>query len=294
MSLKDFYLGRIFRLYPALLFFLIIVVVFNIISGQKIIIPDVLSGLFYFTNYYLVYFKPAFLSSGYPLVSEILWSLSVEEHFYLFFPVLFLIFFSEKNNRLLSLLGLLLLFFLCIRCIEFVRSTDQTEAYKTIYYTTHNRGDSILFGCVSAILIYRSDQAFYLKCLKSGYGFLLAVALLFIAEAATFPFFQSTTRYTFQGLSFAIMVPSFLFFGFESIMKKLVEGKWIVFLGKLSHSLYLFHWISMKIVNFYIPQNDIMVKLLTVALSIGLALLSYYGVERTFLTLRRRFGSHAK
>lgn len=77
MSLKDFYLRRIFRLYPALLFFLIIVVVFNIISGQKIIIPDVLSGLFYFTNYYLVYFKPAFLSSGYPLVSEILWSLSI-------------------------------------------------------------------------------------------------------------------------------------------------------------------------------------------------------------------------
>src|SRR5882672_5727931 len=81
--LKAFYLRRFFRLYPALIFMVVAYCVVVVSSGYTIITQDILSGLFYYTNYYLVYVKPAFPDPKYLFVSPILWSLSVEEHFYL-------------------------------------------------------------------------------------------------------------------------------------------------------------------------------------------------------------------
>lgn len=292
--LKEFYLRRVFRLYPALLFFLLVTCVFILLSGQSILFPDIMSGLFYFTNYYLVYFKPVLQSTDYPLVSEILWSLSVEEHFYLFFPVLFLTLFSDSNNKLLSVLGMLLILFLFSRCIEFFSASNLSEVRKVIYYTTHNRGDSILYGCVSALLIYRYNAKFYIRYLNSKWLFILSFLLLVLIEIVPSQLFQNTFKYSFQGIAFSIIVPSFLFGNSENGIKKWLEGNFIVFIGKLSYSLYLFHWIAIKIIAFYVPQKGLSINLLIVVFSLGLALLSYYGVERPFLSLRRKFGSHAK
>lgn len=294
ISLKDFYLRRVFRLYPALLFFLVVTIVFILLSGQKIIFPDIISGLFYFTNYYLVYFKPVLLAKGYPLVSEILWSLSVEEHFYLFFPILFLWFFSNSNHKLLSVLGILLILFLFSRCIEFFRGSDLSEIRRTIYYTTHNRGDSILYGCISALLIYRYNARLYIKCLDSRGLFILSFLLLILIEIVPSQLFQNTLKYSLQGIAFSIIIPSFLFGNSGSGIKKWLEGNIIVFIGKLSYSLYLFHWIAIEIVKFYTSQRGILTDLLIIVLSLALALVSYYGVERPFFSLRRKFGSHAK
>lgn len=292
--LKEFYLRRVFRLYPALLFFLLITTTFILMSGQMIILPDIMSGLFYFTNYYLVYFKPVLHSANYPLVSEILWSLSVEEHFYLFFPVLFLTLFSDNNNKLLCVLGILLILFLVSRCIEFFQSSNLSEVQKIIYYTTHNRGDSILYGCVSALLIYRYDARLYKRCLNSSWLFIFSFVLLGLMEIVPSQLFQNTFRYSFQGMAFSLIVPSFLFGNSGSGIRKWLEGNVIVFIGKLSYSLYLFHWIAIKIIVFYAPQKGLSVNLLIIVFSLCLALISYYAVERPFLSLRRRFGSHAK
>ncbi|HRP54469.1 acyltransferase [Agriterribacter sp.] len=292
--LKEFYLRRVFRLYPALLFFLLITIAFILLSGQSILVPDIMSGLFYFTNYYLVYFKPVLQSVTYPLVSEILWSLSVEEHFYLFFPVLFLMFFSDGNNKLLYVLGMLLILFLFSRVITFFQGADLSEVRKIIYYTTHNRGDSILFGCVSALLIYRYNAKFYIKYLSSGWLFISALVLLGLIEIVPSQLFQNTFKYSFQGIAFSIIVPSFLFGNSGNGIRKCLEGKVIVFVGKLSYSLYLFHWLAIKIITFYVPQKGLIANLFIVVLSLILALLSYYSVERPFLSLRRKFGSHAK
>ncbi|MCC7523701.1 MAG: acyltransferase [Chitinophagaceae bacterium] len=294
ISLKDFYLRRVFRLYPALLFFLAVTVTFILSSGKKIIFPDIFSGLFYFTNYYLVYFKPVLLSAGYPLVSEILWSLSVEEHFYLFYPVLFLILFSDTNNKLLYFLGILLILFLLSRFIEFFRNSNLSEVRKIIYYTTHNRGDSILFGCVSALLIYRYAAPLYKKYLSSRSLFILSFVLLALVEIIPSQLFQNTLKYSFQGIAFSMIVPALLFQNSGTGIKRWIEGRFIVYIGKLSYSLYLFHWVSIKIIGFYVPQKGPFAILLTIVLTICLALISYYAVERPFLSLRRRFGSHAK
>lgn len=294
ISLQDFYLRRIFRLYPALIFFLIVTIVFVLFSGQTILFPDILSGLFYFTNYYLVYLKPALLPADYPLVSEILWSLSVEEHFYLFFPLLFLFLFSDNGNKLIFVLSLLLALFLFSRFIAFYRGTTLPQIFKVTYYTTHNRGDSILYGCISALLIYRYEAKAYIRLIHSKWIFISSVLLLVFIEFVPSHFFQNTLKYSIQGIALSMLVPYFLFIESGTGIKRWLEGKVIVFIGKLSYSLYLFHWLAIKIVEFYVPKRDIVINLLVVALSLALALISYYYVERPFLVLRRKFGSHAR
>lgn len=294
ISLKDFYFRRIFRLYPALLFFLVVTCGFILLSGQQIFFPDIFSGLFYFTNYFLVYLKPAFLPGHYPLVSEILWSLSVEEHFYLFFPVLFLWLFNNKNDKLIFGLVIFLILFLFSRFFEFFRTNDLSMSRKIIYYTTHNRGDSILYGCVSALLIYRYEATRYLKYLKLNSLFVSSVLLLGLMEFVPSQLFENTIKYSLQGISLAFIVPHFLFVPSNNRVKKLLEGKLILFIGRLSYSLYLFHWLAIKIADFYGPQNLILADLLILILSFGLATVSFYNIERPFLALRRKFGSHAK
>jgi len=294
IKLKEFYLRRIFRLYPALMFMLVVSIITLLLHNYKIIWADILAGLFYFTNYYLVYFHPALPDTNYLLVSKILWSLSVEEHFYLIFPVLFISFYSDNNRRLSYLLGGLLILFLFIRFGAFYRAPDSTTAFQITYYTTHCRADSILFGCFSALLIYKYQAKWYLKMLHSHILFWTALAILAFTLIYNAAVFQTTIKYNLQGIAFGMLVPSFSLLFTRGFIYSLVDNKVMVFIGKLSYSLYLFHWVALKVGNLYFDHKGPGWYLLVVPLTAVLSLISYFFVERPFVALRRKFGSNAR
>ncbi|RYG06011.1 MAG: acyltransferase [Chitinophagaceae bacterium] len=95
IDLKAFYIRRLLRLYPALIVMILLSLTIILINHYGIIWKDILAGLFYFTNYFLVYSDFVLPDQNYLLVSRILWSLSVEEHFYLIFPLLFVAFYPK-------------------------------------------------------------------------------------------------------------------------------------------------------------------------------------------------------
>lgn len=296
VKLGEFYIRRLLRLYPALVLMLIVSIIVLIINGYAVIWTDIMAGLFYFTNYYLVYFHPPVPDTQYLLVSKILWSLSVEEHFYMLFPLLFITFFSEKHKKLLYILVILLFVFLGIRLFTYFTSPGGTTVFQITYYTTHCRADSILYGCVSALLLYKYDVKWYQALLRSQVVFVLAFLLLVFTVVFNQLFFQTTIKYSLQGLAFAIMIPSFAVLHTKGFVHSLVDNKVMVFIGKLCYSLYLFHWVALKIGNLYnnAPNKDLTWYAITVSLTIGLSLGSYYLVERPFVALRRKFGSNAR
>lgn len=296
VKLGEFYIRRLLRLYPALVLMLIISIITLIIYKYSIIWTDILAGLFYFTNYYLVYFHPPTPNPEYLLVSKILWSLSVEEHFYLLFPLLFVTFYSNKHKKLLYILVVLLFVVLGIRLFTYFTSPGGTTVFQLTYYTTHCRADSILYGCVSALLLYKYDAKWYQALLRSHIVFIIAFLLLLFTVVFNNLFFQTTVKYSLQGLAFAIIIPSFAVLHTKGVVHSLVDNKVMVYIGKLCYSLYLFHWVALKIGNLYdnSPSKSLAWYAIVVPLTIALSLGSYYLVERPFVALRRKFGSNAK
>jgi peptidoglycan/LPS O-acetylase OafA/YrhL len=62
----------------------------------------------------------------------------------------------------------------------------------------------------------------------------------------------------------------------------------------LSYSLYLFHWVALKVGNLYFAPGGPMWYVVVAPLTISLSLISYYFIEQPFVALRRKFGSNAK
>jgi peptidoglycan/LPS O-acetylase OafA/YrhL len=294
VHLKDFYLRRVFRLYPALLFMLVVSIAVLLLHDYRVIWSDIMAGLFYFTNYYLVYFDPPVTDANYLLVSRILWSLSVEEHFYLFFPLLFIWFYSNRHKRLLYLITALLVAFLLIRIVISLTAGDGMTAFQVTYYTTHCRADSILYGCLSALLLYKYEWKWYMKLLTSHIAVGLSVLILVVSLAYNDLLFQNTIKYSLQGIAFAILIPSFSLLYTKGPIRRIVDNPVMVYIGKLSYSLYLFHWVALKIGNLYFSPNDPKWYALVVSVTIVLSLVSYYFIEKPFVALRRKYGSNVK
>jgi peptidoglycan/LPS O-acetylase OafA/YrhL len=85
INIGKFYLRRVFRLFPPLLVTLFIaysLVALGLLDGG-ISWSGVLAQLFYFANYYGLFFDPGNTTAA---GTGILWSLAVEEHFYMIYP----------------------------------------------------------------------------------------------------------------------------------------------------------------------------------------------------------------
>ena len=146
-----------------------------------------------------------FLSNYLPLSAMPigLWSLAVEEHFYLGFPLLLALLtrrfsFGRAAGTCLAVCALVL----GVRLWEIARGADLTGA--TIGVWTHTRIDSILFGCVLAL--WNNPVADRDNVLPSGWrGYALAVTLLLPTFAIRDEAFRQSFRYTVQGFGLIVL-----------------------------------------------------------------------------------------
>ncbi len=292
IQMKNFYLRRFFRLYPALIAMILTGLLFSRILDCPLPLNDVLSALFYYTNYYVGWIRVPVTDCKRML--DILWSLSVEEHFYLFFPLLLSLFLKNGLAKLQSFLQCL--FLLCIVAllarIQLYISNPTDISYVTgrVYFSTHTRMDSILWGCIASILYYHLKPGWYLRILQNKKSIWFGLLLLFLSVAIRNSFFRETFLFSFQGLGLALVIPAL---GYHSIQPalKILESKAFIFIGHISYSLYLFHWIASKYANSYATEHSFKWQLVFWPLTIIMTLTSYYFVERTFISLRKRFGS---
>ena len=148
IGLGSFYLRRVLRILPPLYVTLALAVVLWWIGRGHGAFPvwGFASQVLQVSNYYQIYADQGVILPG----TGVLWSLAVEEHFYLLFPLLYLWMcprFSVRRQVLVLLaLCAAALAWRCILHFHFHAGTIRT------YYGTDTRFDSILFGCVFAIV----------------------------------------------------------------------------------------------------------------------------------------------
>ena len=106
------------------------------------------------------------------------------------------------------------------------------------------------------------------------------------------PFFRESFRYTIQGIGLLIIIPYFIYLKNENIFKRIIKSKPLEFFGKISYSLYLFHWVSREIVSSYIKEINFMWIVSFLSLTIILTIISHYFIDKSFINLRKKYGSN--
>jgi peptidoglycan/LPS O-acetylase OafA/YrhL len=287
VSLKNFYLRRILRIFPP--FYLVFVLALGAYwigllpaPGEPHSIPAV---LLHYANYYIVRHD----NQGFLMGTGVYWSLAVEEHFYLLFPLLYLFLNRMGTNGrsqalVLLLLCVALLAWRCVLVFAFHASELRTQV------ASDTRFDSLLFGC--ALAVYENPgldrSAISERIWKYGL-FPLGIAGLLVGFAIRSDAFRETVRYSLQGLSLipifvcAVRYPNWL------IMRPLNYGP-IAFAGVLSYSLYLIHLIVLNGLawNLGSRMRPSLQAVLALAITLVLAWLMYEIVEKPCARLRQR------
>ncbi|MEH1922411.1 acyltransferase family protein [Nostoc sp.] len=286
IDFKLFYLRRILRIWPS--FYLVLglgagLTILKLLPGE-ILFPAFLAQFLHYTNYYGIFF-----GGGMAAGSWVYWSLAVEEHFYLLFPLFYV---ALRKLRVSPRRQMLIFWGLCLavllwRCV-LVFGFKVPEL--RVFCSTDTRVDSILFGCALAVSGNPAlDTQDYSNKLWRYFFLPAGIVLILLSCLSRSPEFRGAFRYTIQGIALypvfitAIRFPNWGLFAFLNL-------KWMRFLGALSYSLYLVHYTVLFFVWKHLPQlNKVMQSVIALLISFGLAYLIYQFIELPIGQLRKKF-----
>lgn len=286
ISFSAFYVRRVLRLMPPLLCTLGLsyLLLAAGLAGGGFDTTTLISQLFFFYNYLDIYGQ-----SDTVVGLGVLWSLSVEEHFYILWPVTFL-FFAGPVRRL-RWIWLLILIFTPWRAIHYwVMGTG----FEAIYYLSDTRLDSLLVGCALALLMWRGQIPVWAA--RPGVmaaALALGFAALLFSFAFRDPGFRAVFRYGLQGIA---LIPVFYYAVTRPdlwLFRPLNWG-WVRQIGIYSYSIYLIHHVLLETMyhGHFAGTGLIGPAAAAGILSVLYAAAVYRFVERPLLPLRRRVTGH--
>ncbi|MES1202552.1 MAG: acyltransferase [Pseudomonadota bacterium] len=296
-----FYTRRFLRLGPALVVYVAIASAALIVVGGVFSLADTFAALLYYANYYQIFGDFQHVTVATPAGEavrlnspfSILWSLAIEEHFYLLFP-LTLSLLAGNLKRGLWVFVAALFMVLAWRLVL----VSHANAHDRIYMGTDTRIDSLLYGVIAAIAARRMGARFAswgkLTLAAFAIGSVLLVGSLLLRD----PAFRETYRYSLQGVALSAIVPALVFAPSLSLFRRALELPLLTYLGKLSYSLYLYQYLVVMLASWFcatrgLPQYGVIWIVIFAALTLLLAVASYHGVEQPFLKWRRRLDSTA-
>lgn len=278
-TVKYFYSSRFKRIIPAYFAMLILVAVIAAIiflPQDFYIFQKGLEKAFGFSsnNYFSDfgdYFSPA--NHEQPLLHT--WSLAVEIQFYLLIPLLVLIL---PINWLKAIFAILLITLTVIAEYK-LRIENMRQA---TYYSLYARLPEFFAGGLTAIYA----NSFSIRKTQSWVGWI--GLLLIVLAAVTQPKIGS-----FPGVAAFLPVVGSVLLLIAPTKDKLSNifcSKFLVWIGALSYSLYLWHWPVLAFLRYYTGTETLSLdfSILFIALTFLLSIISYYGIEHTFRSKRTR------
>lgn len=289
ISLKDFYLRRFLRIFPPMYIAIALGVILTLVGALTV--PVTAGGLtasaFFFANYW----KIAGLE-GIPDGLGVLWSLAVEEHYYLLFPLVYVLLrkFLPKRAHQAVLLGLICAGVLVWRSwLIFGVGVDDVR----VYYATDTRIDGILLGALFAIVLNPMYGEF--KIPSRWLGPLVAVAIPVFSVFMFGRLVDSPAAYSWgYTLQAVCLMPIFAYVitAPKSWIGRILNWKPIVFLGVLSYSMYLVHVLFLRSAENLLSLPHVVEVAIAAVATFLFAWAVNIAVERPLAKLRKKF-SHA-
>ena len=253
LNLYNFYIRRARRLLPAVYFMITVCLVFMVLFNGVLLRKshlDAVFGYIYSSNWWYIFHKLDYFDSfGAQSPFKHLWSLAIEEQFYMFFPLIFLIFNRRKKeegepsslnkNFIYIVLGLIL-----ISLVTHILLFDINNINR-IYFGTDTRAFSLLVGVVGA-LVYPMDKLSSPTNAKESVLYSV-VSLTSISTLIAIMFYTSEyNTWLYRGGFLLVAVLGLIIIissgKQHTFISKALSFRPIVFIGKISYSLYLWHF----------------------------------------------------
>jgi peptidoglycan/LPS O-acetylase OafA/YrhL len=268
-SIINFYLRRIRRIIPLVLFTTLIA----LITGMLVMLPDDLENLSQsvlatnlFANNILLQITTGnywdIVNDYKPLMHT--WSLGVEEQFYLLYPAIFVLFTGERKKWILPLLVLLT----AISLFLYLSATNPSARFYLIQYRFYE----LALGGLGAI-IFRN------RVIDSRYKTGLLFIVLFILLAGVhLPPVIKLLLVVFA--SVGLLLPGS---DHKNLSNAVLENKIMTGVGKISFSLYMWHQIVLAYNRYFVMESiNVMSATLLFIIILILSVLSYYFIEQPF------------
>ena len=287
ISIKNFMLRRMLRIWPAYYAFLLVVAIFNPDSSSHIAMASGIAAIF-MTDYDIAMNWGHAFGSG----LDITWSLAVEEKFYLLWPALLL---RLRQHALTFAVAALVL---CQIWKAWLITHGADWIRLSAAFDTHI--DAIMWGCVASLLMANDRcRSFLEKALSKPFvPILLAVVLYISTRKLAHPDDLPTiaTQIMFWTLRLPLhtgllaLTILCLHFHKNSIVTKFLTVSPMVWIGRISYSLYLWHGLTFKLAHHATQQLDRRIEeCACLVVSVLAAAASYYFIEKPFLRMKHKF-----
>jgi peptidoglycan/LPS O-acetylase OafA/YrhL len=290
IQIKHFYIRRILRIWP--LYYLIVILGFFIVPHIDFLqIPTYSAEMGDYLGRFLLFAglaaNVAFVYFPTVAFANILWSVAVEEQFYLFWPHV-----VKIKQKLLGVMGLLLLLYLALKFY----AGELDPKFEELVIRT--RFSSMIIGGIGAYLVFTKHSL-----IKYAYARITQVTLfgLFVLLLLNYIDFKSIEFLQEELLS---LVVCGLILNIATNPRTLVslENRGFAYLGKLSYGLYVYHLfavvLALKLLPELIPLHDLPtwvaypITLGTIlVLTTAISHLSYRYFESYFLRKKVRFST---
>ncbi len=284
VSIKNFYARRVLRIWP--LYYSIVLVGYVAFPYAKYLF----TGNYTPENnliWYLTFISNLLTEPAQSAILGVLWSIAVEEQFYLIWPLLM----WAIPQRSLQYL------FPTVVIISTIFRTFYIE--DTYGHSLSCMSDLAMGGWIAYAAFNESRLLRWIEDLSKNWiivAYLIGFSLILTKDYWIEITFNSLNRRLYYSLFFCFIILEQNYA--KNSVFKMGKLKVLSYLGQLTYGLYMIHFIAIYIISYFLRYAGfdqslfhalILSPMLALILSIGLAYLSFQLLERPFLTLKNRF-----
>ena len=289
INLKDFYIRRILRLVPGLVLLLLAFCLLSLLlleseqANRNYI--DALISLTYLSNWARAFsiHPPDYLGHT--------WSLSIEEQFYIIWPIVLLGLLRASTQRFY-----VVLFAVAIAILSWlvrVSLLDSGAAPERLYNGLDTRADALMAGCaagaalMSGLLTNKKPR----KNIETPLNVIALVSFGVLCAFFIFSDWQAKFLYQFGFIIIELLTIILIvdvLTNSKSIIRKFLEMEWLVWIGTISYGMYLWHYPIFRVL-FELNQSWSTVLMVGFPVTFAVAASSYYLMEKPLLKLKKGF-----
>jgi peptidoglycan/LPS O-acetylase OafA/YrhL len=283
LDVRAFYVRRVLRIWPLYLFFLALAYALTfVVPGERLSAPELLGFVLFSGNW-------VYMAHPVATVAAPLWSVSVEEQFYLLWPWAV----RRASRRRIAGIALgLMVVGMAARCGFTLAGIVEPWISKN----SLTRADGIACGVLLAAWLDgglpKMSGGARLGTLLASLAILLLVSAAFHLYDGPFSVVHVTFGWWLAAVACAGIVVSTL--GSTSGLAAPLRSRPLVYLGRISYGLYVWHQVGLLIGSWLFPDHDTSARQWAARIAVGLvattalAAASYQWLEMPFLRLKQR------